>query len=171
MLRLKRYRAVFFVSLICALLSGCGFKLRGQQQLAKSLHSLRLAGVEKETTFGRMLYRAFSDRGVKIVNNDKVAQLEIIQQGFEQRLGQVSANVIVSQAVLTHRLEFRLTNSKMQTISQQTLISSRTLTVNANQLLGSSRERVTVEQELSAETINKLFDVLSSKQVVKRLAA
>jgi outer membrane lipopolysaccharide assembly protein LptE/RlpB len=163
--------SILIICILCSL-SACGFKLYSKEELPPQLHTLYLQSDNPYGQFETDLKHSFKTMGINFTDLQTQAPitLKIINTNFSHdNLNTVSS----SQATVynfTYNVTFNLLNSQDKSIiSPQTVKSSRTLTLNPNEVIDANPEVDTIKQEMHRELIFKILNRLSSKNTQRAL--
>lgn len=151
----------------CLALSDCGFQLRGEKALPPQLHTVYLTGDNPYGPLETELRNTLVATGIKVVDNPQNAPvtLNIISTDLGHTNPTIGTSSQANVYTFTYTLNFELQDSNGKVLLQpQTIATSRNLTLNPNEVLGSSNEILLLEQELQHTMINLLYDHLSSQQ-------
>ena len=156
-----------WLSLLCVMLliSACGFQLRGYKELPLELHVLYLQTATPNAPVTRFLASTLQALHIEMTAHPEHAPLvlEILHEGFHANPISVSIQTQLRQYRLLQTLEFRLVREDgLVIIPKSQVSSSRTLTVNANQVLASTSEQSTLQHEMQQEVVRRLIDRLSA---------
>ncbi|HTM63846.1 MAG TPA: LPS assembly lipoprotein LptE [Gammaproteobacteria bacterium] len=166
--QLKRW----IFALTALTLSGCGFHLRGEMPLAEPLHSVYLRSVDPYGTLTRNLEQSLKMSNVRLVTNQSEAQtiLAITHNDTSQKLLSVGATQQTRQYKLTASVTFEVSDNRSHPIIEsQTLSEDRVITVQSNQILGSSNEANLYFQEMNRSLANAVMYRLSSNQITSKI--
>jgi LPS-assembly lipoprotein len=163
-----KIKSILILIFCTLLLSSCGFQLRGDATFPLPLRVLYLNSNNPYGLFEAELKKALQSTGVTMVENPD--QTRFILQISQSDLALSAASVgTSSQATIynaTYTVAISLTNNKGGTIVPTEIIKSiTTLIVNPQQALSSTNQADLVREQLQRETINKIFAILTSKQV------
>lgn len=150
------------------LLSGCGFHLRGDMPLASPLHSLHIQAINPYGTLVRNLEQSLKMSGAHLTDNATDAQtiLIISHDSTFQELLSVGATQQTRQYKLTAVVTFEVADKQGRNIvPPQTLADSRVITVQSNQILGSSNEANLYFQQMQRGLATSIMYRLSSHQI------
>ena len=144
--------------ILLALLVSCGFHLRGQVTIPENLKKLRLTSQISDPIV-QQLKITLQKYGIIVVNAGQKApsQLTIESLDHNTAFATTSANTNTKQYNITYNLTFSLFSEEKPLLSHAVVSSSRTLTVNANRILGSDDEEITLKQEMQQELVQKLL--------------
>lgn len=163
----------YFLSRCCVLclsilLTSCGFHLQGEVQLAPPLHRLYLQTADPYGYLARNLQEYLKLSNVQLVSTKEEAQtvLAILQDSNGQQLLSVSGTQQTRQYHLTVTLVFEITDANGRVIvPAQTLTETRTITVQSNQILGSSNEANLYYQQMRRSLAYALMNRIASKEI------
>src|SRR3990167_2804544 len=151
-----------------AILTGCGFHLRGEMPLAAPLHSLHIQAVNPYGTLVRNLEQSLKMSGTHLTDNANNAETVLIisHDSTFQELLSVGATQQTRQYRLTSVVTFEVADAHGRTIvPPQTLSDSRVITIQSNQILGSSNEANLYFQQMQRGLATSIMYRLSSKQI------
>lgn len=151
-----------------ALLSSCGFHFRGEMPLAQPLHSLYIQSVDPYGVLTRNLEQSLKMSHVQLAASPAIAQtiLVILRDDTSQSLLSVGATQQTRQYKLSAVVSFEVTDASGRVIvPPQDLSDSRVITVQSNQILGSSNEANLYFQQMQRGLATAIMYRLSSHQV------
>jgi LPS-assembly lipoprotein len=164
----QQYIHGFFTLLLTVFLAGCGFHLQGETQLAAPLHRMYLQSSDPYGQRSRSLEQDLKISKVQLVSSPLQAStiLNIQRDSTSQDLLSVSGTQQTRQYNLTVTVIFEITDQKGRSImSPQTLSESRTITVQSNQILGSSNEANLFYQQMRREIAHSIIYRIASRDV------
>ena len=132
------------------------------------MHTLYLKTKDPYSPFSTALRQTLSSANIQLVDNqqDAATTLNIINVHFKYYTPTLGNSNLARTYTFHGHVIFEITNTKGDVLLKpQTLSSTRSLTLNANQLLGTNNQATQLKQEMIREMINKLFNRLSSEQV------
>lgn len=157
---------------LAALFSGCGFHLQGEKTLAPPLHRLYLQTNDPYGTLARSLQQYLRLSNVYLVSSPAQAStiLAIRDDTTSQELLSVSGTQQTRQYNLKVTVIFDITDSTGRPlIGPQTLIETRTMTVQANQILGSSNEANLFYQQMRRNISYAIINRIASNEVTEAI--
>lgn len=163
---MKKY--LFFV--LCALLTGCGFHLQGEKQLAGPLHQMYLQTPDPYGHLARNLQQSLKMSRVRLVSSPAEADtiLAILQDSTSQTFLSSSGTNQTRQYNLKVTVTFEITDNKgVVLMPAQTLEETRTMTVQSNQILGSSNEATLFYQQMRRSLAYGIMNRIASKEVTR----
>lgn len=152
----------------CFMLSACGFKLQGEKTLAQPLRTLYLQTPDRYDVLERNLREHLRMSGVHLVSspNESMTQLIIVSDETSQELLSVSGTQQTRQYNLRVTVQFQLLDAKGNVILPlESLTDTRTITVQSNQILGSSNEASVYYQQIRRGLANAIMNRIASAQV------
>jgi LPS-assembly lipoprotein len=167
--------------LICllGLMTSCGFHLQRATHLAAPLHRMYLKTSDPYGQLARSLQQYLKISNVQLVTEPEQAStiLSILQDTTAQDLLSVSGTQQTRQYTLKVTVVFEITTPEGKSLTgPQTLIETRTLTIQSNQVLGSSNEANLFYQQmrrtiayaiLNRISSNELTHIIENTQVIK----
>lgn len=153
----------YLLAVLLISLSGCGFYLRGQQPLPEQLRTLAIQSPSPYSDLSLTLAQALKAKQVTVLSDQQAAPatLELTQDTLQQSLLSVSSSTQVRQFLLTKTIEFQVRSQDNQLIIKpQTLSTTRKLTVDSNQLLGSDEQKHKIEHEMNQTLVMMLMNKL-----------
>lgn len=157
------------IAVFCtSVLIGCGFHLQGEVPLAPPLKKLYLQTDDPYGTLSRDLQENMKLSHVVLVDSPDQAEtiLAITHDDATQTLLSVSGTQQTRQYNLAVTVTFNVSDNKGNPIiGDQTLQESRTITVQSNQILGSSNEATLYYQQMRQILATAIMNRLSSTDV------
>ena len=158
------------VCIITLLLTACGFHPQGDAKLAPPLKKMYLQTADPYGNLARNLHDYLKMSHVQLVNSPDEADtiLEIERDGNSQELLSVAGTQQTRQYKLIVTVVFAVSDNKGRTIlAPQTMTEARVITVQANQILGSSNEASLYAQQMRRSLAIAIMNRLSSIEVTK----
>lgn len=137
--------------LFLALLSACGFHLRGEAQLPPQMARTYVQGLGQYNDLGRDIRRLLEGSGVEVVETPDTASaiLKVIENRTARRVLSVRASGKVSEYELVHRFVFSLKATDGTTlIEPQELELNREYLYDRNDPLSSGGEETAIWEEM-----------------------
>lgn len=152
----------------CLILTGCGFKLRGQSFIPPELHAVYINSNDPYGEFEARLHKSFNEVGIQTPDSplDAAITLNISQTSlsyFVNSIGTSSQATIYTVNYQT-TIDFLDSTGKIL-VPAQTVSSTANLTLNANQLLGTNNQIDVLSEQLQYDVIDKIIDLLGSTQI------
>lgn len=159
-------RSLLFLC-ISLLLTSCGFRPQGEKPLAPALHRLYLQAPDPYGQLVRSLEPYLKMSHVRLVPRDEAtASLIIIQDDTAQELLSVSGTQQTRQYKLIVNVTFEILDaSGVIVLPPQTLSESRTITIQSNQVLGSTNEANLFYQQMRRTLAYSIINRIASQEV------
>lgn len=157
----------FLVMTMTLLLSACGFHPQGEMRLADPLKRMHLQTPDPYGSLARNLRDYLRMSHVKLVAcNEAQTNLVILHDDTSQELLSVSGTQQTRQYNLKVNVAFEITNKAGHTIlPAQSFSETRAITVQSNQILGSSNEANLYYQQMRRSLAYAIMTRLSSLEV------
>jgi len=162
----------WMILLLCTLLSGCGFHLQGEKQLAKPLRKMYLQTPDPYGYLARNLQQSLKMSHVQLVSSPEQADtiLAIDQDLNSQIFLSSSGTNQTRQYNLKVTVIFSILDSKGRVLlPPQTLEETRTITVQSNRILGSSNEATLFYQQMRRSLAYAIMNRIASKEVTRQV--
>lgn len=166
---MKFLRIVFLLGLV-TLFSSCGFHLQGDMPLAPSLHRLYLQSNDPYSYLTRQLSDYLKMSHVQLVSTPAEADtiLVILKDDISQSLLSVGVTQQTRQYSLTLLVIFEITDKAGHVlVPPQAVSESKTITVQSNQILGSSNEATLFYQQMRRAIVYTIMNRISSREVTR----
>ncbi len=150
------------------LVASCGFHLQSEIKLAPPLQRMYLQTGDPYGTLARNLQQDLKLSGVQMVSSPAEAStiLVILRDDTSQVLLSVSGTQQTRQYTLIVTVVFEITDHKGKSlIGPQTLTESRTITIQANRVLGSSNEANLFYQQMRRTLAYAIINRIASREV------
>lgn len=152
---------IVWALIISAILSACGFELRGVADL--SFKTIYIQGPKLTVT--RDLERMLKVNGIKLVEKSEDAELmlELMSESNQKRILSLSGGGLVREFELIYMLNFRIRNAKNPLWDQvQTVRGRRDFSYNDNAVLGKAEEEARLIADMRNDAIRELMRRLSA---------
>ncbi len=159
-------------ALLLLTLCACGFHLRGALPLAKPLHSLYIQSSDPYGTLVKELEQSLkmSHAELAVTPNEAQSILAILHDDTSQTLLSVSGTAQTRQYRLMVTVIFSVTDTHGTTIlAPEALTESRIITIQSNQILGSSNQANMYYQQMRRALASSIMYRLSSGQVADQM--
>lgn len=156
------------MAIITAALCSCGFHLQGDKILAPPLQTMYLETSDPYGTLSHNLEQNLKLSHVRLVSSAKEAKtvLVIMQDDNSQELLSVSGTQQTRQYALKVTVTFALTDSSGSIIMPATtLTEQRYLTIQSNQILGTSNESNLFYQQMRRTLAFSIMNRIASNEV------
>jgi LPS-assembly lipoprotein len=158
----------FLTLSLTLLLTSCGFHLQGEKQLSPPLHRMYLQAPDPYGQLARSLKQYLKMSHVQLVNSPRLAStiLTVLHDETSQDLLSVSGTQQTRQYNLKVTVVFEITDAKgMIILGPQILSESRTITIQSNQVLGSSNEANLFFQQMRRTLAYNILNRIASVEV------
>jgi len=155
-------------------LQGCGFHLRGPAVLAPALKKMYVQSFEPFSLLTSTLKIALKNAGVRIVENKQEADtvLSILQETPTQQLLSVGTTQQTRQYSLILSANYQISSPQDKPLLPlQTVVETRSLTLQANKILGTSNEQSDLYQQMRQSIAYDIIDRLSADETTAQLNA
>lgn len=160
MLNLNANRNAILVLMLSALLSACGFHLRGDTPLA-----FKSAYVSGSTVINVPLKKHLSKQGVTVLDNAETAELqvELIKEENERRILSLNGSGAVSEYEFYYRVHYRTKLSSDELWSTPlTMEARRDLTYKDADVLAKQAEEKLLVKDMRTEVLNGVVRRISA---------
>lgn len=151
--------------LICLLLSGCGFRLRGCEPLPLQLHVLYLTGCDPYSPLMKRLRQVFRSLRVCLVNNPCGAfvTLQILSDDFHQTSTSIGTSGEVTTYLVTYCVSYQLRDSNGRILQgPQSVTTTRSYSISSSHILGDTAALDSLQEEMQRDVIYQLLTQLRS---------
>ena len=164
---MMRTRPRLLVLLCVLLLSSCGFRLAGTNELPETLARMSIADSGFSKSQLKALRRTLTSAGVELVQpgDDTAVQLSVtLQSGNDQQLATSAASGEKVQRI-SRGLTFNVKSAEGNVVAaQRTLSQQRDVVLDDDNLASSNREKESVERELEQALYDQLVRQLARLQ-------
>lgn len=163
----------FWISFLSLLLVACGFHLRGNVPLPKALSPMYIATNNPYDPLVELIEDTLTASHIELVDSPKNAStiLKLIDIQYAENLVSVAASTNTRQYTLLEILRMELTTAKGKiVIPVSTLTASNPLTVDSNQMLNTSVQKQTLQQEMQQAIVQQLMIRLGSPNTARALS-
>ena len=156
----------FYVFILFALLTGCGFHLQGLQNLPPDVKNLYVDAASPNSTLIQNINQHLLAQKVTLTNSPQAASAILKILNIQQQQSQISitGGAQAAQYLLTYSVTFSVITPKGKVLLATTTVqSSRTYNSNATQVLSANSQvaqlNMQMEQELAQDIINQLANL------------
>ncbi len=156
-----------------SVLAACGFKIYDRNDLPPQVHTMYF---QTKNPHGRLeveLKNALETSGIVLTDNAKDAPVifNVITTSFTHDNPNVLSSAQATVYTFTYTLVFNLQDQKGQSIiPPQYVTSSRTVTLNPNEVIESSPEVATTQEDMGRDLIFQTFGRLNANNTKAALA-
>lgn len=143
---------------LCLFLVACGFHLRGHIEIPDSMRTAYVQS-QVDDPFIQQVRTRLEQYGIEVTHTPEQASslLSILNLSHHSSVSSVSSSTNTRQYTLVYVLSFDFFVQGKALLRHQAVRSSRTLTVDANRILGSDDEELTLKQEMQQDLLRKLM--------------
>lgn len=169
-----------FILMISLLIAGCGFHLRGNQDLSSVLPEVQIQGVSKHSELGRELTRVLIAANVNVLDESEVL-ISISKDSFSRRVLSLDSSGRANQYELSYLLSFSLlkklnTEDKkdrlVDLMATQNISEKREYLFDANLILAKTDEEERLNNDMRQaallQLVRRLKFSLKSKNKVSK---
>lgn len=152
-------------SLLCIMLNGCGFKLRGNYLLAPELQTLEFSSVDKFGELTRIVKRNLTINDVKIIehSDQAIPQMRMLKDNLNRRTLSVFSNGQVAEYELIYTVNYQILIPGKD-IENFTFELNRDYQDDPDIALAKSRELSLILREMREEAATKILRDMASIQ-------
>ncbi len=146
------------VLLLCALISSCGFKLRGSVEVPDSLKRVYLSS-SKETATLRSVRKLLKGNGVQLVGSPEAApyQLQILSESSERRAATLNSQARTEEYELRSSLRFQILDRNNQPVLKPVeLLTERVYTFDQDNVNAGDAEEALLRREMRDDLARQL---------------
>jgi len=158
-------RRVFVAAFAAAMLSACGFQLRGANGSGAIPFKTIYLGVNENSPLGVELRRNLLARDAKIVTNPKAAEaiVDVLSESRDKSTPILNAQGRIRVYPLIYRLRFRVATPGGKELIAPTEISlKRDISYNESQAIAKEKEEDMLYRDMQSDSV---------QQILRRLAA
>ncbi len=159
---LSTSRRLVVVAVISALVSGCGFALRGNVTLSEELNSIAVTGKDLEMI--KVLEDTLEDSGARIVDSDgePSAVLDLVNSEFTRDVRTTDSNGRATSYTLRYKVDYDVRKANGDELQiNQSLKQTRVLEYDPLQELQSEEEAEFLQEEMQEEVVLQILRRLS----------
>lgn len=169
-----RQNAIRLIIILIGLytISGCGFQLRGHCALPQQLRLLYIQSNDPYGSFTKQLKQAFLARNTILTCSASRAPvtLDILSDAITHQTSSISASTQLIQYQLTYTVIYQLLDRFGRVIQPPQMISTtRTYSVNINQMLAGGDAQAQLAQEMRRDVIFQLMTRLCAPNTLRAL--
>jgi len=165
-----RDRQSFRAATVCLLLmllplTGCGFHLKGYQQISPVLNGLYVVGGEQRDTLAGVLQRNLHSAGVKLAADETSAKyrLQITREKFLTRVLAVDASGKALDSELELQAAFRLSQAAGMDPLEEHLELVRQLSYSGTDELGQRNESALLSKDMRSDMASQIIRLLQAR--------
>ena len=147
-------------------LAGCGFHLRGQQELPPQLHRIYLQSYDPYSPLTKQIRQTLHTVGVVIVQQPQAAPvtLQIISEQSGQQVTGQGVSGQLTTYMLSYTMVYQLLDTQGRPLQEaQMITTTHYYSIGANQLLGDTQIQQNFQNTMRNEVIDQLLYRLNSE--------
>ncbi len=153
--------------LVCVLMVGCGWHLKGQVELPVSLRILNLNASAVNFDTQKLLKQALLSNGITLAS-DASYQLKILKDVSKKRTLSVTGNAKASEYELIQTLTFALLDSEGQNIGENMEVTTyRTQLYNSEAVIAKAQEEKNLRRQMKRDNVGKLLQRLKNASLTR----
>ncbi|MFY7697486.1 MAG: LPS assembly lipoprotein LptE [Legionella sp.] len=159
---MNTFKQKLILALVVFNLSGCGFHLSGTDNIPTWFNDISLLNND-HYELKSLIKAHLIAHHIKLNEDINAASysLYIAQENFQQQAISISSTASQRQYQLLYIVHFNLLSKRnKKTIQLKPIVVTRLITMNSNQILGSTEEEDMIKQEMRFEVIRQLFNTL-----------
>ena len=163
---MNRISKLLSLSLILALITGCGFQLRGNYLLAPELQTIAFSSVDQYGELTRLVKQHLTINNVNLVqkSDDAIPQMRMLQDNLDRRTLSVFPNGQVAEYELIYTVRYQILIPG-QDIQNFRFELNRDYQDDPDIALAKSRELSLMLREMRTEAANKILRDMASIQL------
>lgn len=163
---MNRISKLLSLSLILALITGCGFQLRGNYLLAPELQTIAFSSVDQYGELTRLVKQHLTINNVNLVqkSEDAIPQMRMLQDNLDRRTLSVFPNGQVAEYELIYTVRYQILIPG-QDIQNFRFELNRDYQDDPDIALAKSRELSLMLSEMRTEAANKILRDMASIQL------
>jgi LPS-assembly lipoprotein len=152
------------ISTLVAVLSGCGWHLRGNAPLHTGIMPLRVASVNVHSDFYRELHRSLQEAGARTTEDATQAQAVVRVHGDDkgQRILTVSSRNTPEEYEVYYAIDYSVEMGGREVLARQRLELTASYSYDSNYVLAKQQEQLTMQQSLARELSGMVLRSLSA---------
>jgi LPS-assembly lipoprotein len=154
------------VSLLCAaVLSACGFQLRGSDGRAAIPFKTIYIGVAETSPLGIELRRNIRARDTEIVSDPKAAEaiIEVLDEGRDRVIQSLNTQGRIREIALMYRLRFRVKdNANKELLAPTEITLKRNISFNESQAIAKEKEEELLYRDMQSDLVQQILRRLSA---------
>lgn len=159
-------KQLFFGLLFSALLTSCGFQLRGAYKLPAAMQTTFIEAVQDNSELLRALKRSLKSSDIILLDepSSEAATLKLGKEQKSKRIVSVDSQGRAREYTLIYSISFSVNASEMDfELAEQTISLSRDFLFDTEDVLGNSREELQLYKEMEQDIVRLILLRLQSK--------
>ncbi|NDH09535.1 MAG: hypothetical protein EBY16_07995 [Gammaproteobacteria bacterium] len=157
-------KRLYFWLLTLLSLSGCGFHLRGTQQLPASFQTVYISAAANQQQLLTAIAHEFKTYHVSVYSSQKNANMQIYIDDvqFNRQISNISSSTTPKQFQLYYIVKYHVMNSNGENcIPNAQIAVNRLVTMNSERLLGSNYEQDFFQEEMQSEAARQIVAIIA----------
>lgn len=152
-------RRHFLAWTLTVLASGCGFRLRGQEQKPLAFTSLYINGDASSPVTSALMRNFQNHRTVRLVSDPKTAQatLNVLADAREKVILALSGGGKVREFELRHRVSFRVASGDQELIAPSEILITRSYTFSDDLVLAKETEEAVLYRDMLDDAVQQIM--------------
>jgi LPS-assembly lipoprotein len=164
---LRRTSFALIVAGAAALLTACGFHLRGEAQLPPGMARIHVDSADPYGPLKRNLEKALARAGATIEANagEGIAEIQLTGVSLAPVVRSVAANARVNEFTMLYHLELQITDSSRKVLlPKQVVEQSRVFTFDQTQAIGTGAEQDEIKKEMERDMVQVVLRKVESAE-------
>ena len=162
-------RIVFSLTTVAvtALLTACGFHLRGEAQLPPGMDRVYVDSSDPYGPLKRNIEKALERSGAKVESKagDGIAEVKFTAVSLAPVVRSVSANARVNEFTMLYHLELQITDASGKVLlPKQVIEQSRIFTFDQTQAIGTGAEQDEIKKEMERDMVQVVLRKVESAE-------
>lgn len=147
---------ILFVVVSSLLLSGCGFKLRGQINVPESLTRMQILGDDDE--LNALVKKSLKFSGVEVVEKDDTAAvLDLRSASYTKEVIGTNSNGIANNYKLLYKVNYAVYDAQQNQLLKNRVSQDRSLAYDPNNILVFEREERFLVEDMRKELVTNIL--------------
>ena len=150
--------------MLLAILSGCGFHLRGATSTPEAMERTYISTTDEFSPFYRELRRTLRASGVDVLDDpsDATATLTILYDFTDQRVLSVSARNVPTEFEVFYTIRYTITSGETSLLEPQELTLTRDYTYDETLVLGKAKEEQLMRDAIVDDLVRIIMKQIST---------
>lgn len=154
--RYMSFRALIQFVLVAALVSGCGFHLRGKLPLPEQLKVIAVSSMDVELQ--EELVDALETSGAQVVSAEEARSLlDLYEVDFTRKVRTIDTRGKVNGYTLRYEVSYRVVNQEGEELRDTTLALQRDYNFDPEQVLQAEEEEESLREDMVSELTQRIM--------------
>lgn len=150
------FRALIQVLVVAALVSGCGFHLRGQLPLPEQLKVIAVSGTDRE--FTDEMVDALKASGAEVVDEAEARSLlDLYNVEFSRQVRTIDTRGKVTGYILRYDVSYRVVNDEGDELRDTTMALQRDYNFDPERVLQAEQEEESLREDMIEELTQRIM--------------